>query len=215
MKDITDIQDPRLVKALAHPLRVRILAILENRTASPSEIAEELGLRLTNVSYHVRILAEYKLIKLVRRTPRRGAVEHHYKALGRMQISDSAWGDAPDVVKEAFVGAILAQASAYVNKAAAEGGFDAPEAHISRQPVILDAQGWRELSRDTLALMERARQIEKESALRLKGAGHEHELAAGLVVMLFQGSDFGSGHNGQEPARGRDARAAAKVAAST
>ena len=187
--DITDIQDPRLVKALAHPLRVRILGILEVRTASPSEIAEELGLRLTNVSYHVRVLADYKLIKLVRRTPRRGAVEHHYRTVGRMGISDGAWGDAPDVVKEASLGTILFQVSAHVNHAAAAGGFDAPEAHISRRQMVLDTEGWRELSRRLLALLDRARQIESESASRATGAGHEHELTSELVLMLFQGSD--------------------------
>ena len=41
MMQITEIDDPRLVKGLAHPLRIQILRVLENRVASPSEIAEE------------------------------------------------------------------------------------------------------------------------------------------------------------------------------
>jgi DNA-binding transcriptional ArsR family regulator len=37
MKPYSDINDPRLIKALAHPLRVRILSILETRDmASPT-----------------------------------------------------------------------------------------------------------------------------------------------------------------------------------
>ena len=69
MRTLHDINDPRLVKALAHPLRIRILAILEDRVASPSEIAEQLDAPLGNVSYHVRQLAELGLISLVRETP--------------------------------------------------------------------------------------------------------------------------------------------------
>jgi DNA-binding transcriptional ArsR family regulator len=64
-----DITDPRLAKALAHPLRLEILRHLGDRTASPSEIAAEIGAPLTNVSYHVRKLRALGLIKLVRKTP--------------------------------------------------------------------------------------------------------------------------------------------------
>src|SRR4051794_37828743 len=78
--------DPRLIKVFAHPLRVRILAILEQRVASPSEIAGELDASLGVVSYHVRRLEALGLIKLVRTTPRRGAVEHHYRADAKHHI---------------------------------------------------------------------------------------------------------------------------------
>jgi DNA-binding transcriptional ArsR family regulator len=192
MKDITDIQDARLVKALAHPLRVRILSVLEQRTASPSEIAEELGAPLGNVSYHVRILAGHDLIKLVRRTPRRGAIEHHYEAVGRLRISDEAWGRAPAVIKEAFLGAILGQVADFVNTAAADGGFDRPEANVTRQPLTLDKQGWLELSREISVLTERSREIQKESAKRLERDDHDGKIQTGLVLMLFEGEDFGS-----------------------
>jgi len=202
MKDITDIDDPRLVKAFSHPLRVRILGILENQTASPSEIADQLGMPLGNVSYHVRILADYGLIKLVRRTPRRGAIEHHYEAVGRLRISDGAWGEVPDVVKEAFVGSALTQVSDYVNAAAAAGGFDRPEAHISRLPLVLDARGWQQLAKELVKLHDRAQTIQNESAARLKRDGHEGETGAGLVMMLFEGRDFEAKPADGTPRRG-------------
>src|SRR5918997_6731510 len=80
MKPRSDISDPSVIKALTHPLRVQILHALEERTASPSELAEEIGAPLGNVSYHVRQLHALGLIKLVKRTPRRGAIEHYYTA---------------------------------------------------------------------------------------------------------------------------------------
>jgi DNA-binding transcriptional ArsR family regulator len=46
MRPITSIDDPRYVKAMSHPLRVRILAMLDERTASPVELAGWLGASL-------------------------------------------------------------------------------------------------------------------------------------------------------------------------
>ena len=66
MKPYSDINDPRLIKALAHPLRVRILSILETRDmASPNEMADELGVSLGVLSYHVRRLLALGFLELV------------------------------------------------------------------------------------------------------------------------------------------------------
>jgi DNA-binding transcriptional ArsR family regulator len=76
---VPNIDDPRYVKALSHPLRVRILALLQERTASPRELAEWLDATLGTVSYHVRTLHDFGLIELVRTTQVRGAIAHHYR----------------------------------------------------------------------------------------------------------------------------------------
>ena len=91
MKPVTSIDDPRYVKAMSHPLRVRILAILMERKASPVELAQVLEGTLGTVSYHVRTLHQLGLIELVGETRVRGAVEHHYKAMARPVVSDEAW----------------------------------------------------------------------------------------------------------------------------
>ena len=54
MKPIKSIDDPRFVKAMSHPLRVRILALLDERTASPVEICQVLGGRSTLPSIVLR-----------------------------------------------------------------------------------------------------------------------------------------------------------------
>ena len=68
-----------LMKALSHPLRRKILG-RASQPFSPKQLARELGEPIGNVSYHVRILAEAGLIELVKTEPRRGAVEHFYRA---------------------------------------------------------------------------------------------------------------------------------------
>ena len=69
-----------LAKALTHSVRAQALTLLSERTASPKEIADELDQKLTNVSYHVRVLEELGLIELVEEESIRGSVAHFYKA---------------------------------------------------------------------------------------------------------------------------------------
>ena len=204
LRTLHDITDPRLVKALAHPLRIRILAILEDRVASPSEIAEQLDAPLGNVSYHVRQLADLGLISLVRETPVRGTLEHHYKAEIRPRITDKAWSAAPDIVKEATVSATLAQIGAGVNRAASDGGFGKENAHLSRIPLVLDEEGWTEVSRELNAMLDRVERIQRATSKRLLKKDHEGELRGELVMMLFETTET------PQPSRRRKRRATAK-----
>lgn len=102
--------DRRLMKALGHPLRVRALEVLNERVASPSELARELGEPLGNVAYHVKILEENEAIELVRTAPVRGALEHFYRAKVRpwfnaIELDDEGYDEVvsllDDVVKRA------------------------------------------------------------------------------------------------------------------
>jgi DNA-binding transcriptional ArsR family regulator len=186
MRAISDIGDPRLVKALAHPLRVQILSTLEDRIASPSDLASELNAPLGNVSYHVRTLADLGLVKLVKRRTRRGAVEHYYQARGRAQVSNRAWAQVPGVVKRSMVAVALEQAVDQAGAAAAAGGFDHEESDLSRETITLDAKGWGELSKAVAGLHEKLATIQERSASRLKGAGEGEAKQAGLVTMLFE-----------------------------
>jgi DNA-binding transcriptional ArsR family regulator len=180
MRAISDIGDPRLVKALAHPLRVQILGVLEERVASPSALAEELGAPLGNVSYHVRTLAELGLLKLVRRRTRRGAVEHYYQAQGRATVSDEAWSQVPSVVRRSMVGAALEQAVS----AAADGGFEAEETSVTRHSLTLDEGGVREACDALAHFHDQLAGIQERSAERVDGSAAKRQL--GLVTMLFE-----------------------------
>jgi DNA-binding transcriptional ArsR family regulator len=189
MKPYSDINDPRLIKALAHPLRVRILSILETRDmASPNEMADELGVSLGVMSYHVRRLHALGFLELVKRTPRRGAIEHHYRAKARPHVTDEGWAETPSIVKRAMVGASLQQINGFINSAAAQGGFDRGDAHLSRTVVALDEEGWKELAGELARLMERVDQLQDESLERVKAAGEDGEAAlrrSAAVLMLF------------------------------
>jgi DNA-binding transcriptional ArsR family regulator len=187
MKPITSIDDPRYVKAMSHPLRVRILALLEERTASPVELAGWLGATLGTTAYHVRTLERMGLIELVHQTRVRGAVEHHYRAKGRPTVSDDAWAAAPPIAKQAAVSASLQTIDAYARAASAAGGFDHANSHLTRTTMRLDARGWNELARACERLLGQVDRIEetaKERIDRNPHSGETRDLA--LVMMLFE-----------------------------
>jgi DNA-binding transcriptional ArsR family regulator len=79
----THTSDADVLKALNHPVRRQVMSMLDDGIASPKELAARLGLSIPSVSYHVGILRDLGLIKVVRETPRRGAIERHYKAVQR------------------------------------------------------------------------------------------------------------------------------------
>ena len=184
-REITDVADARLFKALAHPLRVDILAKLENRVASPSEIADDLGLPVSNVSYHVQTLLGCGLIRLVGRAQRRGMVAHYYEAVGRIEISTHAWSEVPDAVRKVVVGSLLRQSSDSVNAAAIAGGFDNPDAHVTCRPMALDDEGFTRMSAAVTAFHIRARAIARDSAERVSRSRRAKRVDAELVLMLF------------------------------
>jgi DNA-binding transcriptional ArsR family regulator len=186
LKPDRNISDPQLAKALAHPLRVAILAELEERTASPSDLAAGLDASLGLVSYHVRTLHRLGLVKLVETRPRRGALEHYYRAEDRPVITSDAWARVPSIVKQATIRATLAQISGQVNGAAQSGGFERSSAHLSRSPVVLDERGWDELAEKFDGLLSEVERIGTEAAERLAAADHADEIRATSVLMLFE-----------------------------
>ena len=110
---IENISDPRYVRALGHPLRVRILAILEERTASAVELARMLSADIGVVAYHVRKLHQLGLIELERETRVRGAIQRHYRAYERRGSPTEAWRERRRSPSRPLVDAALQQIHDY------------------------------------------------------------------------------------------------------
>ena len=166
--------DQKLVKALAHPLRVEILTILNERMASPNELSKELDEGLSQVSYHVKVLKDFECIEMVKTEPRRGAVEHYYRATARAFLTDKDWKSLPDSVKPGVSTSVIRMIIDDVFTALKGGTFDAREdRHLSWTPGVVDEQGWEELVdliNDTLAKVVK---IHVASAKRLAKSGEE------------------------------------------
>lgn len=182
---------------------MQILGLLDDRTASPREIASELGAPLSNTSYHVRQLAALGMIELVSRTARRGAIEHHYTAKVRPTITDEGWARLPDIVKRSVLDGWLQQTVAHVVAAASEGGFHREDAHHSRSAGVLDEQGWATISGELATTLKRVEQVIDESKERIAQDPSLPTTAATIVLMQCEGPNASSVGRGR-PARHHD-----------
>jgi DNA-binding transcriptional ArsR family regulator len=185
--NITEINDPRLVKALAHPLRIDILRILEQRNAAPKDLAVALGVPVTNISYHVRALADLGLIELDQITHVRGAVQHTYRSAGKVSITDEAWSQVPPTAKARIVSNTVSEIAAAAQKAALSGGFERSDVVLSRFTFTLDEQGFSELSDAANRFLEEMTSVRNAAAERLAGPGSSaRELPTTVATMLFE-----------------------------
>lgn len=181
-----DLVDPRIAKALSHPMRARILAILNERVASPNEIAETIGERLPNVSYHVRALLDLGCIELVDTAQRRGAIEHYYRAVVRPFFSDSDWRRIPRNGRQAISDTLLKAIWDDVSGAIEAGTFDSrADRNLAHSPMVLDDKGWSELADLLARTLRDVEKIESRSARRLKKS-KDGGVPTSLVLMQFE-----------------------------
>jgi DNA-binding transcriptional ArsR family regulator len=205
-KQSAGVVDRRLAKALSHPLRAHVLTILNERVASPNQIANELEEPLGNVSYHVKTLAEMGCIELVNTEPRRGAIEHFYRAVVRPFFSDKDWKRLPPSARQGISDATLQLIWEDTSEALTAGTFDRrTDRHLSRSRLVLDEQGWKEVNKLLLDTMNRVGEIETASAKRNSKDG-DGGFGTEVVLMHFEASGAGDAPKRSKPNRSKRAK---------
>jgi DNA-binding transcriptional ArsR family regulator len=178
--------DQRLVKALAHPLRVQILMILNERMASPNELSKELEEGLSQVSYHVKVLKDFECIEMVKTEPRRGAVEHYYRATTRAFFTDADYENLPESIKPGATAAVMRMMMEDVGSSLEGGTFTSrDDMHLSWTPGLVDEQGWEESVDLINETLDRLIKIHEDSAKRLSKS-QEEPIPATAVLMNFE-----------------------------
>jgi hypothetical protein len=179
--------DQRLVRALAHPLRVEILEILTERVASPTGLSAQLNTGLTHVAYHTRALDRCGCLELVDTARRRGATEHFYKAPPGSFVGDRAWRKVPRSVRGGVSGASL---QTFVDKAVAAlkaGTIDRRDDTVfSWMPVRLDRRGWEEVAAIMEEATDRVLAVQSHSKRRLARGRDEGAISAVVAVANFE-----------------------------
>jgi DNA-binding transcriptional ArsR family regulator len=186
---VTNITDPRWLRAISHPIRIRLLAMLEEEPASPVVLANKLDQPLGTIAYHVRTLYDLGLLKLVSTRQRRGATEHYYQTTGHPHATSETWEALDSVSKQRLLTATLARANDYATRSAAAGGFDAKDSHVSVSPLKLDKKGLSQLSKESKKWLAKAEQIEAEAAARIAD-NPDSAIHVGLNMMLFEALPF-------------------------
>jgi DNA-binding transcriptional ArsR family regulator len=198
-----------IAKAFAHPLRVQILIVLNEKVASPNMLAQQLGESLNLVAYHVRVLEKYDCIELVDTKQRRGATEHFYRATRRQFLTDSEWSRLPEGLRPGLSSAMLKSAFDDIDEALEQGTFDElDDRHLSRTPMVVDKKGWEDTAALLAGTLDRLLAIQAESSERLAKGKEQGTLSK--VVMLH----FKSPNVDKSASKGTKGKAKAKPAAS-
>jgi DNA-binding transcriptional ArsR family regulator len=150
---------------------------------SPKMIDRELGIGLSQVSYHVKELKKYGLIELTKMEPRRGANEHFYRATRRVILPEGMAAAMPKAARTTALARLLTLAEKDIKEALEAGTFDdRPDHHASWSPFQFDDQGRRRVHDALDELLELA--IEEEEASIARLAEEREELIPTTLVMF-------------------------------
>lgn len=175
--------DQRLVKALSHPHRLHALKILNERTASPIQLAPIVGTTVGRIAYHVRELERLDCIELVETRPVRGATEHFYRATARAFFSADEWEQLPPSIRSSISGMMITEMWSFIGEAMTAETFDAREdRHLSWTPMVVDEDGWQELHGILDRALEEVLEVQAASAARIaKSGGSGSRVAAAMT----------------------------------
>ena len=186
-KKLKQVIDPTLAKVFTHPLRGHVwVTLFERGVVSPTEIANELEIEPSEVSYHFRKLRGKRLIRLVHTVQRRGFDEHFYEPIAPcLDFDDKEWMRVPRGVRSSFSGDLLRRITSSFADSLVAGVFDARNRHLSRTWLRLDERGWSELMRLMRQTLERIQAIQERSAERCKGSAEE-PVSVEVVMAAFE-----------------------------
>jgi DNA-binding transcriptional ArsR family regulator len=180
------------MQALAHPLRMRILAALRDRALTARQLAAELDVERRQLSYHLRKMVGLGLLSAA--PPAIGSPEERYQLLALPHFTDEAWEAAPAVAKHAYVTALVNQIHATSLAVVPFGGFDARNTHLTRTRLTVDKATWDALASELAATLQRVRALQAEGARRVAEDGAE-AFHATAVMMLFATPVTGGEHD--------------------
>lgn len=171
-----------ICSVLRHPVRVRILEILNEGPRSPSqfvaeglmpeEYKDEYEKELSLASYHFRQLESEGCLEIVESIPRRGAMEHVYVGKVRVYFTDEEFAQMPRPKRRFFSRISMQGLIARADRAIREDTFDnRTDRHFSWMPMHLDSRGWDEVMAVLADTFGKLTQIRHDTRDRLAGSG--------------------------------------------
>lgn len=133
--------------AMSHPLRVRILYAMHSpeRRCSATDIAEETGIDVKRLSYHMRELATLGFIEQVGERPVRGSLEKIYAPAKRLEAWDLEYSSMPGALKRVLAASALKTGVHALGAAIDQGTFEARDDSMLGQDTFwVDERGAQE-----------------------------------------------------------------------
>ena len=129
--------DTAYLRALAHPLRLRLLSLLTGVPMSAAEVARELGLAHAAASYHLRQLLAAGLVEVAEERRNRGGRERVYRPVSSPRRPEEETVEARQVLTAALVEELRRRAA--LTDVAAPSTYADAELWVSDE-VLLDVR---------------------------------------------------------------------------
>ena len=169
--DLRIIDSVETLKVVADPLRLRLLALVRRGPATAKQLAQSLGTPLKGLYYHLGLLEEHRLIRVVATRVVSGIIEKQYEATAyRITVDHALFApEAPEAQAglEVFLSFVLDHAHAEIQKSIAAGLIDASAATPEAGGLAL-GRLWMHLT-----LSQRAELDQRVKALHLEYAAQQ------------------------------------------
>jgi DNA-binding transcriptional ArsR family regulator len=168
-RGIHTVTDLAQVRALADPLRLKILGALIAAPRTTKQVAEVLGEKPTKLYHHVEALERAGLIRLTETRPNRGTVEKYFQAVaGQFQVAASILSpDEGPPAQEAMLTSILDTARAELMASLHTATSCRPEPDdaplVARVTVRGSSAEVRKARRGLMRWVERLRKAESQA----------------------------------------------------
>jgi DNA-binding transcriptional ArsR family regulator len=176
----------QVVRALANPTRIQILDAIGEGPASPSELGARTGEPPGVIAYHLRVLRATGCVRLVEDAPVGATLDRPYelaptatptRRLARPRADHSGPGHPP----ASIVQSVLERGRRH----GGENLLGERQEQLSCASIVVDKQGWREISTAIGEALDRISTAEERSAERLS-AGAEEGIEATIAVLTFE-----------------------------
>jgi hypothetical protein len=201
-----------LSQPISHPVRVRILEVLNEREMSPSEFVgsglvpshiakgRDFQNQLSMVAYHFRGLLKAGCLEIVGERPVRGAVEHTYKGKAIAYFTDAQWEAVPPDQRAAISRTVYQGLVARVESAMHAQTFDSRvDRTLAWTPLQLDERGWAEMHTTLAACFGEIEQIKVDARRRIKQGEAEEAMRATFAILGFESPAAAEAPEGETP----------------
>jgi DNA-binding transcriptional ArsR family regulator len=172
--------DPRILRALADPVRQEVLTSLSEAPSSAATLSHALELPIATVREHLAALVDNDAAEAVDDIDT-ARDDRRYRAMLRPFLDDAHWRQLSGDQRQALFGLTLQGIARRIDDAKTADGFGHPQTHVSLTRLELDEQGWQELSEALLGVLDEAARIQERSnrrrSSRAPGAVQPSELA--------------------------------------
>jgi hypothetical protein len=171
--------------AMSHPLRVRIIYAMNSpaRRCSATDMADETGIDVKRLSYHMRELATLGFIEQVDERPVRGSLEKIYGPVKALEAWELEYKSMPPALRKTLAASVLAHGVTALGAAIDKGTFATrDDSMLGQDSFWTDEQGAREalsLLDDTLKALIEIREAAKD---RLTESGEDGTLISYLLA---------------------------------